>query len=137
MASETLKLVAEITNLDQAMEFVEECADRCGLDPKKKFGLTVALEEAFVNVCNYAYPDNEGDIEISCGCEHDSMIVEIADSGVAFDVLSLEDPDTTAGIDDREIGGLGVFFIRKFTEEATYRREQERNILKLLIRNDT
>ena len=61
------------------------------------------------------------------------FVVEIADSGIPFDILSLPDPDTTAEIMDREIGGLGVYFIRKMTDEVSYRRLDGRNILRVVL----
>lgn len=133
MATDKFKRAANLENLDAMVGFVEECADRCGLDPQKKFGLLVAIEEAFVNVCHYAYPDGEGDVELVCGCGEESFVVEIADSGIPFDILSLPDPDTTADIKDREIGGLGVYFIRKMTDEVSYRRADGRNILRVVL----
>ena len=60
--------------------------------------------------------------------------MEITDQGMPFDVLSLPDPDTTPDIMERKIGGLGVYFIRKLTDEVSYRREDGRNILRLLLR---
>jgi serine/threonine-protein kinase RsbW len=134
MESETLIRAANLENLDAMVGFVEEYADRCGLDPKRKFGLLVAIEEAFVNVCHYAYPGGGGDVELVCGCDGGSFVVEIADSGIPFDILSLPDPDTTADIMDREIGGLGVYFIRKMTDEVSYRRAEGRNILHIILR---
>ncbi len=134
MATKTLIRAAEVGNLEEVIGFVEECADRCGLDAQRKFGLLVAIEEAFVNVCHYAYPDGAGNVELACGCEGESFMVELADDGIAFDILSLPDPDTTAGIMDREIGGLGVHFIRKLTDDVSYRREAGRNILRLVLR---
>jgi serine/threonine-protein kinase RsbW len=131
--ADTFKRAARVENLAVFIEFVEGCADRCGLDSKRKFGLLVALEEAFVNVCHYAYPDGEGDAELVCGCDGEDFVVEIADNGIPFDVLSLPDPDTTADIMDRDIGGLGVYFIRKMTDEVSYRREGGRNILRLVL----
>ena len=122
-------------NLEAVIDFVEECADRCGLDAKRKFGLLVAVEEAFVNICHYAYPDGAGDVELACGCEGDEFLVELADRGMPFDILSLPDPDTTADIMEREIGGLGVHFIRKLSDKVSYRREGGRNILRLVLRN--
>jgi len=135
MESATLLQPAAVENLEAVIGFIEECADRCCLDTKKKFGLLVAVEEAFVNVCHYAYPNGSGDIELSCDCKGDTFTVEIADRGMPFDVLSLPDPDTTADIMDREIGGLGVYFIRKMTDEVSYRREDGRNILRMVMRN--
>ena len=133
MKNEILTCKARIENLDTVVAFVEEAADRFNLVTPKKFGLLIAIEEAFVNVCHYAYPQAEGDVSISCGSDNDAFVLEIIDSGEPFDVLSLPEPDTTSDILDREIGGLGVFFIRKLTNEVSYRREGGQNILRLVI----
>lgn len=133
MKFDTIICVAKVEHLAEVTEFVEECADRFGLDAKKKFGLLVAVEEAFVNICSYAYPDGEGEAECSCGTDGDTFVLEIADKGKAFDVLSLPDPDTTLDIMDREIGGLGVYFIRKLTDDVSYRRENGRNVLRMAL----
>ncbi len=64
----------------------------------------------------------------------DAMVLEISDSGSPFDVLSLADPDTTSDIMERHIGGLGIHFIRKLSDNVSYRRENGRNILRLVFR---
>lgn len=125
---------AHVENLPLLSEFVEQRADRFGLETKKKIGLLVALEEAFVNVCSYAYPAGEGEVELACGAQDDAFVLEIADKGRPFDVLSLPDPDTGLGIMEREIGGLGVYFIRSLTDDVSYRRENGQNILRLVLR---
>lgn len=125
---------ATVGNLIEANEFVEECADLFGLDAKKKFGLLLALEEAFVNICSYAYPGSVGDAEISCEGDGDSFLLEIADNGSPFDVLSLPDPDTTSDIAERKIGGLGIHFIRTLSDSVTYYRENDQNVLRLEFR---
>ncbi|MDK9717621.1 MAG: ATP-binding protein [Trichlorobacter sp.] len=133
MTFDTLKCSATLENLNQAIEFVEEAADRFQLATKKKFGLLVAVEEAFVNVCHYAYPDTEGVVSIACGADSETFVVEITDSGAPFDLLSLPEPDTTADIMDRQIGGLGVHFIRTLTDQVSYRREEGNNILEMIL----
>ena len=133
MTFDTLRCVATLENLNQVIEFVEEAADRFELAPKKKFGLLVAVEEAFVNVCHYAYPETEGDVSIACGTDNEAFVVEIADSGAPFDILSLPEPDTTSDIMDRQIGGLGVHFIRTLTDQVSYRRANGQNILKMVF----
>jgi anti-sigma regulatory factor (Ser/Thr protein kinase) len=122
-----------VENLTDVTEFVEGCADRFGLEVNKKFGLLIAVEEAFVNICRYAYPDGEGEVEFICGVERDAFVLEIADKGGQFDVLSLPDPDTTLEIMDREVGGLGVYFIRKLTDDVSYRWENCRNVLRIVL----
>ena len=133
MRLETLTTAARVENLEEVVAFIEDHADQFEMDTKKKFGLLVAIEEAFVNVCHYAYPQGEGDLSVSCGSDDEAFVVEISDHGAPFDVLSLPDPDITADIMDREIGGLGVYFIRKLTNDVSYRREDGQNILRLVL----
>jgi len=133
MTFDTLRCAATLENLNQVIEFVEEAADRFELATKKKFGLLIAVEEAFVNVCHYAYPDGQGDVAVSCGADNEAFVVEIADSGAPFDILSLPEPDITSDIMERQIGGLGVHFIRTLTDQVYYRRESGNNILQMLL----
>jgi len=125
---------ATVENLALVTEFVEEAADRFGLDTKKKFGALIALEEAFVNICSYAYPDGEGEVDLACGDDGNAFVLEISDRGEPFDVLSLPEPDTSLDIVDREIGGLGVHFIRNLSDSVSYRRENGQNILRMVFR---
>jgi len=134
MKRTTQTYTATVENLTGANEFVEECADLFELDLKKKFGLLLALEEAFVNICSYAYPDGVGDAEISCEGEGNAFVLEIADKGSPFDVLSLPDPDITSDVMDRMVGGLGIHFIRTLSDKVSYRRENDRNILRMEFR---
>ena len=122
---------ASVERLNQVIDFVEECADRFGLETKKKFGMLIAVEEAFVNVCHYAYQEGEGKVSFACGADDDTVVVEVSDNGCQFDVLSLPEPDTTSDVMDRQIGGLGIHFIRKLTDSVSYRWENGQNILRL------
>jgi serine/threonine-protein kinase RsbW len=133
MDSEIKQFPATLENLSRANEFIESCADRFGFDTKKKFSVSLILEEAFVNICSYAYPDGKGDAEISCYREGSAMVLEIADAGLPFDVLSLPDPDITLSLEDRQTGGLGIHFIRSLADKVSYRRENNRNILRITI----
>lgn len=128
-----LTVTAKSENLDTVVEFFEAQADSCDLDPRKKFGLLIAVEEAFINICHYAYAGGEGMVELTCHGDEAALILEIADHGTPFDVLTLPEPDTTSGIMDREIGGLGVHFIRKLTDSVNYRRSEEKNILQMIF----
>lgn len=131
-----LRIGATLENLAVAAEFVRRRADRFGLGAEKRAGLAVAFEEAFVNVCNYAFPGGGGEVELVCGTEGDAFVVELADEGVAFDVAAVPAPDTTADIMDRPEGGLGILFIRRFSDGMRYRRDEGRNVLHLIVRKD-
>lgn len=134
MELDKIRCAAKLGNLTLLTEFVERCADRFGLEARKKFGALLALEEAFVNTCSYAYPDGEGEVELCCGADGDAFVLELADQGLPFDVLSLPDPDVTSDVMDRAIGGLGVHLIRELSDQVSYRRENGRNVLRMLFR---
>jgi anti-anti-sigma factor len=89
---------ARIGNLEDVINFVDGCADRIGLTGIKKNKALIAVEEAFVNVCHYAYPGGTGEVELTCRGKNDAFEFEIADNGIPFNMLSLPDPDTTADI---------------------------------------
>jgi anti-sigma regulatory factor (Ser/Thr protein kinase) len=124
---------ATLEHLALATEFVEECADRFGLASKKKFGALIVVEEAFVNICSYAYPEGSGEVALACGADEEAFVLEVADTGAPFDLLSLPEPDTTLALMDREIGGLGVHFIRKLPDRVSYCRENGQNILRMVF----
>jgi len=125
--------VAGIGNLDEVLVFVEDCADRFGLNSTRKFQMLVAVEEAFVNVCHYAYPGDEGKVELACGGDGDDFVVEITDNGVPFNVMTLPDPDTTSDVMERKIGGLGIYLIRKLMDNVSYQRKNGQNILRMVL----
>ena len=131
MASARLRIAARVERLPEAVAFVEEQADRFGLGPKKLFGLTLALEEAFVNICHHAFPSEEGEAELACDGVGEVFVLEVADTGTPFDLLALPIPDLTADVMERRIGGLGVYFIRTFSDSVSYHREAGRNILRM------
>ena len=134
MDRKCLNIKAELGNLEKATGFVESCAEEAGVAATRVVGLAVAFEEAFVNVCNYAYPDGGGEIDLTCSADGAAFMLEIADRGIPFDLLSLEEPDITAGIEDRHVGGLGVFLLKKFTDDVTYCRTDDSNRLTLFIK---
>jgi len=130
----SMQLPARIENMDLLVQFIAGNARKLGFSGKRIKEIELAAEEALVNIIDYAYPDRQGDIKVTC-VQHPSetFAIEIEDTGIAFDMLSLKDPDISAGISDREIGWLGVFLIRKLMDEVHYHRENGKNILKLVV----
>jgi len=100
--------------------------------------IALCLEEAVVNICSYAYPDNpDGKVEISLHMENgDTLIIRIKDSGIPFDILSQKDPDIKAGVSKREIGGLGIFIIKKMMDDVKYDRVDNQNILTMTLKRE-
>jgi anti-sigma regulatory factor (Ser/Thr protein kinase) len=132
----TIKLPAKLDSLYNFMEFVSSCAKEQGFSKERITEIELALEEILVNIIKYAYNDCslDGDIEITCSNDcAQSFVIEIVDSGKAFDVLSVREPDISAGIDERQIGGLGIFFVKRLMADVRYLREEDQNKLTLVI----
>ena len=128
----TITLPAHLDSLPGATDFVLSCAGKFRFGDKRQSEMTLALEEALVNIFQYAYQGGSGDVEVTCmAIDDNKFTIEIADSGVPFNILSVPPPDIAASIGEREDGGLGIFFIRHFMDEVRYRREGGRNILTL------
>ena len=125
----TLSLPAELPQLPAFIGAVTKAAESSGVSPETIFNIELTLEEALVNIINYAYEGKQGEIGVACKAGNRSFSVEITDAGKAFDMTSLPAPDLSADIADRQIGGLGIYFINKLTKQVTYRREEEKNIL--------
>ena len=128
-----LKLPARLEYLHSFMKLAAACATELGFKQKKTREIELAVEEAFVNICNYAYQDGEGDVEMICRDKGGLFIIEIEDYGKPFNILTLPEPDVTAGIMERQARGLGVLLIKKFMDDVNYCRESDKNRLSLIL----
>ena len=129
-----IKSKAKIEHLERLIEFVAGHAEMAGFTVNRINEIELAAEEALVNIFKYAYPGTDGDVVLDCRSEDEvGLILEISDNGAPFNILDVPDPDVTADISDREIGGLGVFFIKKMVNEVRYRRKENNNILTLVF----
>lgn len=102
---------------------------------EKVFNLNLALEEAVVNVMNYAYPDQSG-MPITVTAQRDdtgSITFQITDEGTPFDPTIQEDPDITLSAEERQIGGLGIFLVKELMTSVHYTRHDNKNILTLTM----
>jgi len=120
---------ASLEVFDSAREYVEEQLEICEMGPAKIMQMSLVFEELFANIANYAYPDGNGKVLIDVFREGTRAVLRFTDNGFAFDPLAKDDPDISLGIEDRPIGGLGIFLSRKLSDSITYKRENEQNIL--------
>ncbi len=129
-----MKHPATLDSLRPLMAFVSRCLVSRGFSHLRASEVELAVEEALVNVFRYAYPDRPGEVEVRCQAADDGrLVIEIEDEGVPFNLLSIPDPELSPDINRRKIGGLGVFFIRRMIDDVRYRREQNRNVLTLVV----
>ncbi|MBF0100916.1 MAG: ATP-binding protein [Desulfobacterales bacterium] len=129
----SIQKTAQLENLPQFIDTITIQTRDLGFSSKRTGEICLAVEESLVNIFNYAYnKDNLGLVTMILFLGDDDMlIIEISDSGTPFNMLSLEDPDITAEIEKRKIGGLGVFLVRKLMDNVTYQFENGKNILTL------
>ena len=130
-----IRLTAKIENLRKMMQFVSDFAKGEGFNQKKIREIELAMEEALLNIIQYAYPDDRaGDIEINCRMEAPSrLIIDILDEGKPFDIRSAPEPDLNQDLSERKIGGLGIYLITQIVDEVHYRREGTRNVLTFVL----
>ena len=122
---------AEIDELAAVIAFLEEELDKAEASPKLVVTLSVALEELFVNVAHYAYPDSKGTAKIEIDTSGDSVVIRLTDSGIPFDPLAKPDPDVTESAEKRKIGGLGIFLVKKTMNLVEYEYKDGQNILRI------
>lgn len=119
---------ATLDSLNAANAFLKEMLAVAGSSVKDEINMSVAFEEMFVNVANYAYPDSDGDVTVRIDVEGHKVTVTLIDSGIPYNPLAKEDPDVTLGADERPIGGLGIFMVKKMTDEVYYEHTDGKNI---------
>ena len=125
-------LANDISEISRLNEFIEEIGNEFSLAPDVIFNLTLVLEEAVVNVINYAYPKEEHEsIYLSARMHEGSIVLVLTDTGKEFDPTAAPEADVTLSAEDRQIGGLGIFLIRQIMNEVKYERIEGKNILTL------
>ena len=131
--SESLILKNDVHEVTRFSSFMESATQKMGIEKTDARKLRLAVEEAVVNVINYAYPvGTEGTVEVRLMSNAHRIKMMIIDSGVAFDPTSKEKVDTTLLAEERQIGGLGILLVRELMDSINYEREDGKNILTLI-----
>ncbi len=128
-----LTLHNDVAEVPLLAEWVEQLGEELGLEMPEVFQLNLALEEAVVNVMNYAYEDS-GLIDLSAKVVDSEIVFVLEDSGKAFDPTKVDDPDITLSAEDRDIGGLGIFLVQQLMSGVTYSREDGKNVLTMIYK---
>lgn len=129
-----LNLTNDINRVPELGEWVDKVAESAELPTDKTFQLNLALEEAVVNVMNYAYPDQTGmPITLTAEILAEKIKFTLEDEGVPFDPTKQEEPNTTLSVEERPIGGLGIMLVRQFMQEISYEYKDGKNVLHLAM----
>ncbi|MBQ6111886.1 MAG: ATP-binding protein [Synergistaceae bacterium] len=128
-----LTLDADVKNLDEVLAFVDEQLEVHDCSPKIQMQIDVAVEELFVNIAHYAYNPETGPATVRVEIQENplSVIITFIDNGVPYDPLAKPDPDVTLSAEEREIGGLGIYMVKKSMDNIEYEYKDGQNILKI------
>lgn len=119
---------ASIEELDNVSSFVEEELEKADCGMRAQMQIAVALEEMFVNVAHYAYSGESGTVTVGVGVADGVASISLTDSGVAFDPLAKTDPDISLSAEERGIGGLGIYMVKKSMDDVKYERVENKNV---------
>ena len=128
-----LTIAATVENIETVTEFVNEQLEALDCPMKAQIQIDIAIDELFGNIAHYAYNPDIGQATVRVEVVEDplSVVITFIDNGVPYDPLVKEDPDITLSAEEREIGGLGIFMVKKTMDEITYEYKDGQNILKI------
>jgi serine/threonine-protein kinase RsbW len=129
-----MTIESDSTEIPSVSASLEKVMHAHGFSTDDILDTQLAVEEVITNIIDHGYKNACGEIIISCRINRYQAEVRIRDNAPRFDPLSLPEPKLTGTIQDRKIGGLGVFLIRQVTDEIVYRYENGQNILVLIKR---
>jgi anti-sigma regulatory factor (Ser/Thr protein kinase) len=129
-STQMVVLAARFENLDRVRDFVGDQAEKYGLEPAAVYAVQLAVDEAFSNIIEHAY-GGESDENVECATHttRNELIITLRDCGRPFNPESVPAPDLEADLEEREIGGLGLYFIRQLMDEVefTFVHDTEQN----------
>ena len=126
-----LTIDATVQNIEKVTAFVDEQLAQLNCPLKAQMQIDIAIDELFGNIAHYAYNPKTGPATVRIDVLQDplSVVVTFIDNGKAYDPLAREDPDVALTAQEREIGGLGVYMVKKCMDEISYEYKDGQNIL--------
>lgn len=126
-----LTVAATLENLELVTEFVNEQLSLAGCSGKLVTQIDLAVEEIYVNIAHYAYHPVVGEATVRCEVGGDPLqiTIDFRDDGKPYNPLEKEDPDITLGAQHRQIGGLGIFMVKKLMDGVSYEFRDGKNVL--------
>lgn len=124
-----LTIPSDINEIPRVSELIESVMQSHNFPDEDILDTQLAIEEVVTNVIMHGYGDAGGEILISLKADDTSVVIRVEDSAEPFDPLTLPEPDISADIDDRKIGGLGIFLTRQVMDDVRYQYGNNKNIL--------
>ncbi len=128
-----LTIDAAVENIEKVTVFVDEQLEMLECPMKAQMQIDIAIDELFGNIAHYAYNPEVGPatVRVEVVEEPLSVVITFIDNGVPYDPLKKDDPDITLSAEEREIGGLGIYMVKKTMDEISYEYNDGQNILKI------
>lgn len=123
-----LVIEAKTEKLDEVLDFIDGLLDEWECPMKVQTQINIAVEELFVNIAHYAYTE-AGQAKISAAREGEEAVITFEDSGKPYNPLEREDPDVTLSAEERQIGGLGIYIVKKSMDAVSYVYVEGHNVL--------
>lgn len=126
------KLTVEATkeNTGKVSAFVEAELEKLECPIKELAQINVAVDELYCNIASYAYPDSQGTADIIVQSpQNNTVAITFEDGGVPYDPLKKPDPDVTLRAEERKIGGLGIYIVKKTMDSVEYKYQDNKNVL--------
>lgn len=124
--STTLRLRAVLENIPLALDCVTASGRSAGIDDQTLCKIQLAVDEACANVVAHAYEDTEpGDMEICCRLDSNTFVIQVRDWGQGFSPEDVPEPDVNAPLEERSLGGLGLFLIRQVMDQVQFTRDPD------------
>ncbi len=129
----SLTVEATVQNIEKVLGFIDEQLELCECPMRTQTQIDVAIDELFGNIALYAYAPNVGNATVLFDVEDNpkTAVITFIDSGVPYNPLEKEDPDITLSVEDRQIGGLGIFMVKKTMDAMQYEYRDGQNILSI------
>lgn len=124
---------AKTENISVVTDFVNTVLEGIGCSAKVQMEIDIVIDEIFGNIANYAYAPGSGDATVQVEIEDSPKRLDLVfiDKGTPYNPLENKDPDITLDIEERKIGGLGIFLVKEMMDEVSYEYVDGQNILKL------
>ncbi|WP_129626045.1 ATP-binding protein [Candidatus Oscillochloris fontis] len=135
MMQHTIEVPAEWSSIATLMAFTDQIEADLGLTADQSYLLRLVIEEIATNIIKYGYCEQGcGRIELQCCYEQDTLRITIRDHGTPFDPRDHPDPDiSTDVVDERQVGGLGLYFVREFADQISYHHDETSGWNELIV----
>lgn len=128
-----LNISATVENIAAVTAFIDEQLEELDCPMKTQLQVDVAIDELFGNIAHYAYNPEVGAATVRVEVTENplSVVITFIDNGVPYDPLAKADPDVTLSAEEREIGGLGIYMVKKSMDDISYEYKNGQNILRI------